>query len=336
MKHPFLKKATVACIVAASILLSGCGITRIFKGDASSVSVPPPFSATGDLPRPKSEDLQLLFSLPNMETPYRSQLAAGVEDRCRQLFIQVTMHNSHNDLAAQLAAVETFVSQGGQAVLCEPIDFAPFRPLSEQLSNAGVVLATFGHQAGTTNIGLVPTDYEAGHFLGLEGAGRWLTTQSVSKVQAIVIEYENDPQKRADFAGGIAAGLAEAAPDCDIVRLAVSTDSKESSNTLAALFGEYPAARVILAVDDDLALAALSALNETVVKKTDNYFFGGIGASETAIAILEEGGMFRATLDLRPYETGQTLVDGIQAKANGASLPQPVQPVVMKLASEIN
>ena len=92
---------------------------------------------------------------------------------------------------------------------------------------------------------------------------------------------------------------------------------------------------VVVCVNDAGALGAYEAMM-AAGKDSDRVFIGGLDAISEALNKIKEGGIYRATVDIQPYETGKLFVDTLlKVKENGPIEDTIVVPMKVVNASNI-
>ena len=334
-----MKKAIVKCILQLAALFLAMFLLCACGAEVQSSSMRrPTVAAPSAMPYDDVPPYRLFCSLANLTSTVNADIARSVQDHCDAIDMALEMHNSFDDSAQQVAALEQFAASGGGAVLCQPVDFAPVKELFARMVNDGSTVVTFGRQAGSYDAGVAFSDYDYGVFFAKEAVAQWVNDIPNGKATVAILEYADTAFSPACVAAGYVAGLAEAAPNAAVNRYVVENSLPE---TLALIEEEGPA-DILLADDDALALAAMDLLltpdasensesdTPAPIISADLPVLGAVGGSAEAISAIRNQPTFRATLDLRGAAIGWQLVDLIiSATTGGERTGQAVHPRVI-------
>ena len=95
-----------------------------------------------------------------------------------------------------------------------------------------------------------------------------------------------------------------------------------------------PDVDVLVCVNDAGALGGYEAVM-AAGKESDTFYIGGLDATQEALDKIKEGTIYRATVDIQPYETGKLFVDtALEVLSNGPIEDTIVIP--MKVVDESN
>lgn len=286
------KTVTVVAATAAILLtLSGCASAD----DSASV------------PDGCEKNYTVGFSQPTGEAAYvkalkhQVEIAAGANP-CVTLLLDNTQQNN---LEAQRATIESWVTQGVDAIVLLPVDAKALDGLREQQQNqGGKWLVYSGPQEGTdgsvgfdsvTSGNLIAEDavawYEENYPEG--GASAAVTTLTV--LPSFVGRWEG-PQKKLEAAG------------IDIVSTQDCADATCGLQIAEDALRQHPDIRVFLGFNDDAALGALRAVEAAGLDQDEVYVAGQDGTLEGLEAV-KKGGAYRASAAISLTELAKAIVD---------------------------
>lgn len=304
-----------------------CACVNGVQTTAPLAKTPAPVSgASAVLPGSVSAP-KLLFTLPTMHSQSASLLAQGVQDRCDELGILVTMHSSHMDHSAQALQIDAFVESGGNAILCWPVDALAIQPFLAIARLQGLFVVSYGKQE-ESSAQVLPNYSGAGQLLG-KAAANW--AQESQDINAVLLLDENGGP--AGFKDGVLEGFLEILPNGQIEAMAV----KNNLNMLADVLKENPNANIFLANSTELALLVQKALKEHWINQLKkppegfelaNYFFGSLHTAKTPFEI-EESQNLNVNVGENAYQAGQAMVDLALQLIEGKSPEQYIVPAVI-------
>lgn len=318
MKRSALRALCLALpLLLAALILAGC-LPQMGEEPVSSQPRPLPGPAPSALPEDDELGYRFLCTLPNMNSYTNTYLARGVQDRCDELGIEVVMHNSHDDHMSQAYQMDAFVSGGGQAVLCIPVDTEALQPFLAHARSQGLWLLEFGEVA-QADAGITYSMHVAGDLLAQDAAAFIAEELEGAGSVAVLKPLETTPLETSFYAG-LQAGLQQALPGESIFWHEMET-GETGGDALLAVLEENPEVNVILGANDSTVLVAMQTLEyhlgqlreaeDDAEEEIDlsRYYFGAAGGSEEAMQALREDNPFRATITLNAYECGVRMVD---------------------------
>lgn len=138
-----------------------------------------------------------------------------------------------------------------------------------------------------------------------------------------------------DRGNGIEEGILSVAPDAEIVARQSANSTEKGMANMENILQANPDVEVVACVNDAGALGAYEAMM-AAGKESDRVFIGGLDAISEALNKINEGGIFRATVDIQPYETGKLFVDTLlEVKESGPIEDTIVIPMKVVNASNI-
>ncbi len=262
-----------------------------FSGEASAQTV---------------KDIKLAYTCQDLTNTYFVEVARGVQDRCDELGIKVTIHDGRLDLANQVSAFENFISQKIDAVIVSPIDEQGLIPSVEAAHDAGITVIAGNQFVEGSDAFITVPEYEYGFAIG-ENAGQWIADKLDGKAKVAIFDY---PELESVIArgNGIADGILSKAPDAEIVARQSANNPEKGMTNMENILQSNPDVEVLVCVNDAGALGGYEAVM-AAGKDSDRFYIGGLDAAPEALDKIKEGGIYRATVDIQPYETGKLFVD---------------------------
>lgn len=301
MKLRRSRRRTLAGLVIATLSLAACA-----GGNAAET----PSSAGQTLEGLSLEGKQVGISpywLDDANTIYTN----AMKDYLSDLGAEVTILNPEGDAAKQRADVNSFVTNGFDAVVLCPVNTASTVPMLRELQDKGIRTVLFWNVPTDEEMqGLTAPIFELNDYetfkQAAHAAAQYVTGTMGDEPKAIIFDDASNPVLHAR-AQGFEDGLLEADPNAQVLfRDKVEFDIDGARAKLADLLLAYPEVNVISPSNGQAAIGAYSALQAagrgTAVDKV----------ADTEYLLLTDA--TNATMDilLDPSKSGIDLVQGLQ------------------------
>ena len=158
-----------------------------------------------------------------------------------------------------------------------------------------------------------------GETLG-SAAGQWMvdTFGEDEDVEYAVLTQSTLPQT-INRSNGIQTGIAEYMPNAKCVTTVDAWLPDMGMEAAETILQGHPNVKAILGINDSGALGAYEACVAADVG--DEFFIGGVDGTETAIKNINDGTIYRATVDIGPLPTGKMAVDYAIKLVQGKEVP---------------
>lgn len=278
------------------------------KAQSQSVASEAPLPESGEEPSSDSKPFKVGATLQDLGNVYFIDIAAGLEERAKDLGWELTIADGKSDAQAQINSIENFISEGVDAIIIAPYDSAALAPYVAKAKekNIPVICVTQSVEGYDGWIGIPEKEY------GLAGgklAGQWIQDQfpADAPVEVGIISYP-EMETIIDRGEGLKEGILAVAPNAKIVNEQSAATPENGEKVTAAMLQANPNIKVIACINDSGALGALNAVQASG-KATDDFCIVGLDATEEAIAKIKEGTVLRATVDIAPKQTGKDTID---------------------------
>lgn len=280
------------------------------------------------------KDYVIGYSAQNLANTYFVEIARGITDRAEELGITVNIHDGKSDAAGQVTAFENWIAQGVNAIACSPVDPVALEPVVAAAHEKGIpVVATNQDIAGRDSYITVP-EYEYGLVIG-RAAGKWISENLEGEAQVLILDYP-EIESIIDRANGMKDGLLEFAPKAVIASQLSANNPAKGMLAMEAALASNPNINVCIGVNDAGALGAYEAMMASGKADPEKMFFGGLDATPEALDAIKENGIYKATVDIQPYESGKLFVDiAIQTIEEGPITDTIIIPMKLVDASNI-
>jgi len=321
----------LACVLVLALLITGCqGGTTPASDDSTPTNNSGEASdnnsnASNDDSNNSSgsKEITIGMSIPQMENPYFVSVLNGVQDKCNELGYKLTVVDAGYDVAKQVSDFENFLNQGVDAVIACPIDSNALVPVVDKLHEHGIMVISFAQVIENADAIFTIDEYQYGVVIGTNAA-KWINEKLNGKAQVLIISQDNVEAvvKRGD---GIQQTIEKLCPDAEIVARQAGDNPEKGMEIAENILQQYPDLKVITGNNDAGPLGAYEAV-KGMGKTSDDFYIGGGDATPEAIEKMkEEGSVYRATVDIRPYKTGIDCVTTIaDFLANGIPEEAPV------------
>jgi len=321
MKIKRIATAFIAMALTASIF-AGCN----GASTGGETTTETPDTATTETtnetaPETTGEKIKIGMSIPQLANPYFVSVMNGVQARCDELGYELTVVDAGYDVAKQVSDFENFGNQGVNAVIACPIDSNALVSVVNSLKSKGIIVISFAQIIDDADAILTVAEYEYGVVIGTNAA-KWINEKLDGKAEVLIISQDN-VEAVVERGNGIQDTIEKLCPEATIVARQAGDNPEKGMQIADDILQQYPNVKVITGNNDAGPLGAYEAV-KSAGKNTDDFYVGGGDATPEAIAKMkEEGSVYRATVDLGPYQTGLDAVNFIEEfLANG--IPEEV------------
>jgi ABC-type sugar transport system substrate-binding protein len=262
-----------------------------------------------------AKDMKIGYTTMDLANPYFIAVTSGVKDRAKTLGIDVTIHDAKSDPASQIAAIENFIAQQMDAIVISPIDAIAVEPMVKLAHEYGIPVVN-AHQAmdgADAQIGLI--EFEYGYEVG-KLAGQYITEHMDGSAEVAVL---GQPEVSAlvERTNGIKQGIMDFAPAAVIAAEQSGFTPETGARAAEVVMQSSPKVRVFVGMNDAGILGAFEALKGMGVDESEFALFG-LDATEEAQKKIANNTMYKGTVDIAPYVTGEMIVEvAIEVQKNG-------------------
>lgn len=327
----------MALVLVAALALAGCSTpasSSAAPASSTAASSAAASSATpSSEPAAESKGYTIGYSAQNLANTYFVEISSGIEERAKELGITVNIHDGSSDAASQVAAFENWISQGVDAIMCSPVDAVALEPAVEAAKAAGIPVIATNQDIGGRDAFITVPEYDYGRVIG-EAAGKWIAENMDGKADVLILDY---PEIESIIArgDGMVEGLLEYAPDANIAARISANNPDKGMAAMESALAANPNISVCIGVNDAGALGAYEAMMATGKADPAKMYFGGLDATQEALDAIKEGGIYKATVDIQPFESGKLFVDTAVSLIEGGSVEEEIV-IPMKLVDASN
>lgn len=262
------------------------------------------------------------MSIPQLANPYFVSVMNGVQAQCDEYGYTLNVVDAGYDVAKQVSDFENFLSQGVTAVIACPIDSNALDAVTKQMNEAGIIVISFAQLVPNANAIFTLDEYTYGTVIG-KNAADWINDKLDGKGNVLIISQDNVEAvvKRAD---GIQDTIEELCPEAVIVDRQAGDNPESGMRIAEDVMSAHPEVNVITGNNDAGPLGAVEAVYgmNLPAETLETFYVGGADATPEAIDKMgEDGSIYRATVDLAPYQTGLDCVNAIHDIVDSGVMP---------------
>ncbi|WP_066686576.1 sugar ABC transporter substrate-binding protein [Christensenella intestinihominis] len=311
--------------VEASTEASASAEESAAEPDAQATQAVPVASTANDAVIKAAKDsgtVTVGMSIPQLANPYFVSVKNGVEAMCKEYGYQLTVVDAGYDVAKQVSDFENFMNQGVTAVIACPIDSNALVDVTQKMNEQGILVISFAQLVPNANAIFTLDEYTYGTVIG-SNAAKWINEKLDGKGNVLIISQDNVEAvvKRAD---GIEDTIKKECPDAVIVARQAGDNPEKGMQITEDVMQAHPEVNVITGNNDAGPLGAVEAVYGMNLDQAtlDKFYIGGGDATPEAIEKMNDAAsIYRATVDLGPYQTGEDCVNAIKEIVDSGKVP---------------
>jgi ribose transport system substrate-binding protein len=246
------------------------------------------------------------MSVLQLANPFFVALSEGAKSYANSNSAELTVTDPNNDPNAQISAIETFTAAKMDAIIVTATDPKAIMPAIRKARAAGIIVIAHTAKLDEYDALVSADEHDMGLALG-EQAGIFIRDKLKGKAEVGILNYRQIPQV-INREKGIEDGIHEYAPAAIVVASAQAGAPTDGMRVAENFLQAHPNIKVICGINDGGALGAYEAVKAAGLAK-DDFFIGGIDATDQAVAKIKEGGIYRATVDQDPAGMGAKCVE---------------------------
>lgn len=288
-----MKKSLLYGAAAASllILLAGCSSTN-----------------GGDPGEPSGTQYRMAFSGSELANPWVSAVKDGFEAACKKHGLQCTTLNANSDVDKQITDIQNAVNGGQNAIVMNPIDGTALQSVLTEGASKGVASITVAQTADASTGAIYLDDKAYGEIIAANAVD-WIKANLDGKGTVAILGEENIESSIAR-GDGIEETIKRELPDVKIVARQHANTPDLGLSVTQNLLLQYPDLNVVVAANDSGGIGAYQAFeNAGLATAADRGIFSGDKTDEALKYIELPDSIYRATVDLEPYDAGFSAVE---------------------------
>ncbi len=308
----------LAMVLVFMVAATGCGSSSAPSQDQETVQ-----QSTVETNKPTEEGkkLKFAFSIMVLDNPYFISVKKGFEDKCKELGIEAISVDAKYDVAKQVNDIENLIEQKVDAILIAPIDQKALLPVVEKAKSKGIIVVSEAQAIDNANGIYTIDEYQYGTIIGTNAAN-WIKEKLGGKAEVVIVSQDN-VEPVIQRGNGIEDAIKKNCPDAKIVARQAGDSPEKGMKIVESVLQKNPNVKVIVANNDSGALGGYEAV-KAMGKATPDFFVGGADATAEAIAKMKEpDSIYRATVDIKPYDSGKECVDIMNKYVKEGAPAQP-------------
>jgi ribose transport system substrate-binding protein len=246
------------------------------------------------------------FAVHDLTNPFWSTQAQGAKDAAKKLGINLIVIDSQVDSAREINAWENWIASKVDGIMLSCVDEKAAAPYAKKAQEKGIYVVAAVHPLQAADASLGNDEYKYGFIAG-EEAGKWIKTKLGGNAEFVILSADCTAFviPRSD---GIRDGVLSVAPNAKLVARQDAYQTETGMSVTESILQAHPNVKVICGMNDSGALGAYEAVR-AAGKESADFFISGTDATLEACKKIKEGGMFKASVDMAPYDSGKREVE---------------------------
>ena len=279
----------------------------------------------------EDEQLRMGYITMDLGNPYFVKLIEGMEEEAEELNIDLSIHDGATEVEPQIKAMEDLITQNVDAIILSANDSEALNPMIQEAKDAGIPVIAANAEVGNPDAYVGSIEYDNGFQAG-EIAGEYIKEHLDGEAKVAILRFSTIPAalERTD---GQEDGLLSIAPDAEIIAKPDASTRELGLNTVETLLQSNPDLNVVMGVNDDAVLGAYQAM-KAAGKEGEEVALVGFDAIDEALLKIKEGGIYRGTIDLAPYESGKVILETAKKVVEDGPIDELIEFPVTKVTPE--
>ncbi len=262
-----------------------------------------PVFGNGSQESSEAEGLRFAFMVHDLGNPFWATQAKGATEMAEELGVKLTVIDLHVDPAKEIDTWENLITSGIDGIIISCVDEKASQAYCQKAQMEGVKVMAAVHPLSGADGSLSNDEYQYGYLEGLE-AGKFITDELGGEAEFALLAADCTPFviTRTD---GIRDGILAEAPNAVLVARQDAYQTDVGMTVTESILQAHPDLQVIGCLNDNGALGAYEAM-AAAGKNPETTWIGGTDGVDQALKLIKEGGMYRASVSMAPYESGRS------------------------------
>lgn len=278
-----------------------------------------------------SEDVRMGYITMDLGNPYFVNLIEGMEEKADELNIDLSIHDGENEVEPQIRAMEDLITQQVDAIILSANDSEALNPMIQKAKEAGIKVIAANAPVEEPDAFIGSIEYDNGFQAG-EIAGTYIADQLDGEAKVAILQLSTIPAAL-ERTEGQKEGLLSLAPNAEIVAETDASTREGGLTAIETLLQSHPDLNVVLGINDDAVLGAYQAM-QAAGKDGEDIALVGFDAIEEALLKVKEGGIYRGTIDIAPFESGKVIIETAQRVLEEGAIEELIEFPVTKVTEE--
>lgn len=289
--------------------------------------------AAGKQDQAKDQGVRIAFMVHDLGNPFWANQAKGATEMAAKLGMQLTVIDLHVDAAKEISTWENLITSKVDGIMISCVDEKASMEYCKKAQAAGIKVMAAVHPLSGADGSLSNDEYRYGYLAGVE-AGKFIKEKLGGKAKFALLAADQTPFviPRTD---GIRDGILSEAPAAVLVGRQDAFQTETGMAVTESLLQAHPDLAVIGCLNDNGALGAYEAMS-AAGKNPAMVCITGTDGVDQALAKIKEGSMFRASVSMAPYESGQQEAEILYKLIKGEAGLKPHQKIVNEAITVAN
>jgi ribose transport system substrate-binding protein len=280
----------------------------------------------------KDDAVTVGFLVHDLGNPFWAMQAKGATDMAAELGVELIVIDAQVNAAKEVSTWEDWISRGLDGIMISCVDEMASKEYCKKAQAAGIKVMAAVHPLPGADGSLSNDEYHYGYIAG-EAAGKFIAEKLGGKAKFALLAADCTAFviPRTD---GIRDGILSQAPNAQLVSRQDAYQTDKGMMVIESVLQAHPDLKVVGCLNDDGALGAYEALTAAGVNPKEICITGTDGVQQALVKI-KEGGMYRASVSMAPYESGRQEMDILYKLITGQSC-EPHQKIQNELITMDN
>lgn len=282
-------------------------------------------------PGDTGEKLRMGYITMDLGNPYFVRVIEGMKEKAKELDIELTIHDGKNDVEPQIKAMEDLITQKVDAIILSANSSEALNPMIQEAKSAGIKVIAANAEVGDPDAFIGSIEYDNGFQAG-EIAGEYIRDNLNGEAKVAILKLGTIPAAL-ERTRGQREGVLSIAPNAKIVAEPEASTRELGLNAIETLLQSNPDLNVVLGINDDPVLGAYQAMM-SAGKDGKDIVLVGFDAIEEALLKIKEGGIYRGTIDIAPFESGKVIIETAKKVVKDGPIKELIEFPVTKVTPE--
>jgi ABC-type sugar transport system substrate-binding protein len=276
------------------------------------IAVAPVFSG-GQQESAGADELRVTFMVHDLGNPFWASQAKGAEEMAEELGVKFTVVDLQVDPAKEINTWENLITSKVDGIMISCVDEKASNEYCRKAQDAGIKVMAAVHPLEGADGSLSNDEYNYGFLEGVE-AGKFIKNELGGKAKFALLAADATPFviPRTD---GIRDGILSEAPNAELIARQDAHQTDTGMAVIESILQAHPDLAVVGCLNDNGALGAYEAMM-AAKKDPEKTWIGGTDGVDQALKLIKEGGMYRASVSMAPYESGKQEMGGERVEAH--------------------
>jgi ABC-type sugar transport system substrate-binding protein len=256
-----------------------------------------------------------------MATEYHAALNNSIKSRAEELGFEAEIFDSKEDVNLQLQGIEGFVSKGAAAIIVTGLGGESIGPAAEEAIDAGIFVAQVAGRdlAESGAVTLSVEEFDIANASGIAAGEYAAATYGDEPIKMVITDYPSIESlvARADM---IQEAFESVYTGAEFLPRILGGTPENGVASMETMLQAEPDVTGVLGINDAGNLGAYQALLNAG-KTADDVFIFGIDCDPQAVALIDEGTMYKGCVNTNPEGTGVLAVDAYAKWLAGGVVP---------------